>query len=307
LVDVGGEYDPSLNRFDHHQRTFNTTFPSHATKLSSAGLVWMHFGRPIVSQRTSMPEVSPECELIYKKLYDDFVEAIDANDNGIPVYDPSVEPKPSKRFSDFGVTLASMVSDLNHDFSPDDAHPPEQAPEHPEKAGAEKVDGSPQAVQAAEDMRFAQASTLMGHTFLRKLNHAHANWLPARALVQQAYETRHQVDPSGKIVMLPGAGIPWKEHLYSFEKEADSEKVLYVLYAEGPGESSKWRVQCVGVSKDSFASRKPLREEWRGVRDQELSGKTGIPGCVFVHASGFIGGNETKEGALEMARRSMVD
>ena len=45
--------------------------------------------------------------------------------------------------------------------------------------------------------------------------------------------------------------------------------------------------------------------EWRGVRDEELSKLSGIPGCIFVHASGFIGGNETYEGALEMARRTL--
>lgn len=41
LVDVGGEYDPLRNRFDHHQKGFVETFsPSHKTKLSSAGLVY---------------------------------------------------------------------------------------------------------------------------------------------------------------------------------------------------------------------------------------------------------------------------
>ncbi|KAG9340616.1 hypothetical protein JZ751_021172 [Albula glossodonta] len=48
-----------------------------------------------------------------------------------------------------------------------------------------------------------------------------------------------------------------------------------------------------------------LLEEWRGVRDEALSTLSGIPGCVFVHASGFIGGNRTQEGALEMARRTL--
>ena len=33
---------------------------------------------------------------------------------------------------------------------------------------------------------------------------------------------------------------------------------------------------------------------------------SGIPGCVFVHASGFIGGNATLEGALEMARKALT-
>lgn len=65
-------------------------------------------------------------------------------------------------------------------------------------------------------------------------------------------------------------------------------------------------MQAVAVSRDSFESRKPLKKEWRGVRDNELSNVAGIPDCVFVHASGFIGGNATKEGALEMARQSMA-
>ena len=48
-----------------------------------------------------------------------------------------------------------------------------------------------------------------------------------------------------------------------------------------------------------------LLEEWRGIRDDELSTLSGIPGCIFVHASGFIGGNQTYEGVLEMARRTL--
>ena len=48
-----------------------------------------------------------------------------------------------------------------------------------------------------------------------------------------------------------------------------------------------------------------MPELWRGVRDSELSSLSGIDGCVFCHASGFIGGNLTKEGCLQMARRSL--
>src|SRR5271170_6707275 len=83
VVDVGGEYDVARNRYDHHQRTFNTTFPNHATKLSSAGLVYMHFGKAVIAQHTKLPPDHPDVELLYQKLYDDFVEAIDAHDNGI--------------------------------------------------------------------------------------------------------------------------------------------------------------------------------------------------------------------------------
>lgn len=68
----------------------------------------------------------------------------------------------------------------------------------------------------------------------------------------------------------------------------------------------KYRVQAVNVP-GSFESRKPLPAAWRGVRDNALSELSGIPGCVFVHASGFIGGNATYEGALAMARQGLKE
>ena len=33
---------------------------------------------------------------------------------------------------------------------------------------------------------------------------------------------------------------------------------------------------------------------------------TGIPGCVFVYAGGYIGGNRTYEGALSMANKALA-
>ena len=54
-----------------------------------------------------------------------------------------------------------------------------------------------------------------------------------------------------------------------------------------------------------FLFRLSLLEEWRGVRDAKLTELSGISGCIFVHANGFIGGNETREGALEMARKTL--
>jgi uncharacterized UPF0160 family protein len=69
--------------------------------------------------------------------------------------------------------------------------------------------------------------------------------------------------------------------------------------------SENWRIQAVAVSPDKFESRKPLPLPWRGLVDDELSKATGIPGCVFVHMSGFIGGNRSYEGALAMARASL--
>lgn len=41
VLDVGGEYDPSRDRYDHHQKGFEEVFGhGFKTKLSSAGLVY---------------------------------------------------------------------------------------------------------------------------------------------------------------------------------------------------------------------------------------------------------------------------
>lgn len=62
----------------------------------------------------------------------------------------------------------------------------------------------------------------------------------------------------------------------------------------------------MSVGPGSFENRRSLPAAWRGVRDDALSELCGIPGCVFVHAGGFIGGNKTLEGAMEMARQALT-
>jgi len=60
-------------------------------------------------------------------------------------------------------------------------------------------------------------------------------------------------------------------------------------------------VHAVSEEGSSFTNRVGLPEHWRGIRGEDLSAIAKIPGCTFCHQSGFIGGNETFEGALKMA------
>lgn len=80
-------------------------------------------------------------------------------------------------------------------------------------------------------------------------------------------------------------------------------QILYILFPDRTPPA--YRIQAMPLTADSFENRKPLPADWRGLRDDELSLKTGIPGCIFVHAAGFIGGNRTFEGALRMARAAL--
>ncbi|TGO57155.1 hypothetical protein BOTNAR_0207g00070 [Botryotinia narcissicola] len=285
VVDVGGEYNDETKRYDHHQRTFDTTFPNRPTKLSSAGLVYMHYGKAIIAQHIGVAEDAEEVDVIWRKIYESFIEALDAHDNGISVYDPKAISAAGleKKFSDGGFSLGAMVSRLNPNWN-------DPTPSDPVEA------------QKAEDEKFLVASTRMGEEFSRDLDYYTKSWLPARSIVQQAYAKRLQYDSKGRVLVFDGQSVPWKDHLYTLEDQENSEnKVLYVLFPESPRPDAKWRIQCVPVTKDSFQSRKPLPEAWRGFRDEELSQITGIPGGVFVHAAGFIGGNKTFDGASKMA------
>jgi len=150
--------------------------------------------------------------------------------------------------------------------------------------------------------RFQKAMELTGSEFMRSILHVANSWIPARALVQKALDKRYEHDPSGQVMVLEEYTI-WTRHLLDLETELKIEpSIKYVLFGDS---TSKWRVQAVPIEASSFICRKPLPEAWRGLRDAELSKLADIPKCIFVHASGFIGGNDTFEGALAMARRSL--
>ncbi|OCK83646.1 metal-dependent protein hydrolase [Lepidopterella palustris CBS 459.81] len=303
VVDVGGVYDPTTLRFDHHQRDFTTVFPSHMTKLSSAGLIYMHFGKEIIALHTGLDITSSDVSILHEHLYTDLIEAFDANDNGISAYPPSelAAAGITKRFEDRGFSIASVVSRYNHAY-----------PATPEPTPEPTTEKSKDMLQAEEDARFHTASSFVGSQFLLSLHDAHRSWLPARALVLHAYNSRLQYDNHGRILVLPyrREGIPWSDHLYALEATSTdhiadptiSPLVLYVLFPESGDHDSKWRVRAVSKEGGGFESRKDLPDKWKGVRDEELEKISGIPGCVFVHAGGFIGGNRTFEGALKMAQ-----
>lgn len=46
VCDVGGEYIPEKNRFDHHQEGYFEAFePDSKIKMAAAGLVYRHYGK----------------------------------------------------------------------------------------------------------------------------------------------------------------------------------------------------------------------------------------------------------------------
>ncbi|CCG82808.1 UPF0160 protein c [Taphrina deformans PYCC 5710] len=267
IVDVQGQYD-GTKHFDHHQRTFTETFDAnHQTKLSSAGLIYKHFGKEIIANMTSVKIDDDKMNLIHTKVYDEFIEGIDANDNGISAYG-SIEPSFKTAMS-----LPSMVAHLNPRWNEE-------------------------STDSILDEKFTQASELVGGHFADRVSYYSDAWLPARAGVYTAITSRQQPE-----IVVFEEFLPWKDHLFQIEKELQIEgKILYVLYSDG----KNWRIQAVPKAITSFESRKALPEAWRGVRDSALDDLTDVPGGIFIHASGFIGGHKTREGALELAKKALL-
>ncbi|KAL6894584.1 hypothetical protein ACP4OV_008682 [Aristida adscensionis] len=283
VLDVGGVYDPSQHHYDHHQKGFNEVFGhGFSTKLSSAGLVYKHFGKEIIAKELGVNEEHEDVHRLYLAIYKSFVEGLDAIDNGINQYDTDHPPKYVNN-----THLSSRVGRLNPDWTD-----PDQSPEK-------------------ENAAFQQAMMLAGGEFMESVRFHVKSWLPARSIVLECLLSRGNVDPSGEIMVLDRF-CPRKLHLFELEEELKvdplTKYVLYEIFGSNvlqDERSRSWRVQAVAVAPDRFESRKALPEKWKGLRDEELSKDIGIPGCVFVHMSGFIGGNKTYKGALEMARAAL--
>lgn len=83
VFDVGGEYDPVKNRFDHHQKG-GAGVRENGVPFAAFGLVWKAFGNEICGDEKIVEEID-------RKL----AQPIDAQDNGVDVYTsniPNVSP-----------------------------------------------------------------------------------------------------------------------------------------------------------------------------------------------------------------------
>lgn len=100
VVDVGGVFDPSRNRYDHHQE--HPPRRDDGTPFSAFGLVWRAFGMDWLATRGVEPELVPR---LFEEIDRSFVRIIDLVDNGI--LDPT-EMGPAR-----DLTLPRMVFDLN--------------------------------------------------------------------------------------------------------------------------------------------------------------------------------------------------
>lgn len=75
VVDVGGIYDPSINRFDHHQEG-GAGKRENGIPYASFGLVWKHYGEVLCGNNVATERIDQS-----------IVQPIDSGDNGLQYLD----------------------------------------------------------------------------------------------------------------------------------------------------------------------------------------------------------------------------
>lgn len=110
VFDVGGEYNPDTNRYDHHQKG-GAGVRDNGIPYASFGLVWKHFGQKLCDGDMSA----------WKTIDDEIASPIDANDNGIDIGElkfTNIKPYPGSRvFSIFEPTWKEDANDTDSVFS----------------------------------------------------------------------------------------------------------------------------------------------------------------------------------------------
>lgn len=85
--------------------------------------------------------------------------------------------------------------------------------------------------------------------------------------------------------------------ILEIEKE-NNKNILFLVFPS----DNLYKIRAINIDTTNFSLKCPLKKEWRGRRDDELNSM--IEGAGFVHSSGFVGTNKTKEGAIKMCRES---
>jgi len=158
-----------------------------------------------------------------------------------------------------------------------------------------------------EEESFNCAFDFVAQEFVNKLDYYAEVWYPAKEKVFEAVRNRNEIDPCGQIIEFPMGGCAaWKEHIFIAETELNIEAPILFAICQIAEEQS-WSV--VGVPEqdaEPFTTRTPLLPHLIGLSGELLITQSGIPDIIFVHTNGYMGGSKTRDGAIEMARKSII-
>lgn len=185
VFDVGG------GKYDHHN--VDKVYRDNNIPYASFGLIWKAYGKQYLSTWLK----DNELEEAHKKIDTEFIQAIDALDNG----ENLIQDSPIK---------VNTVSDIIYSFN--------------NQVNALYL--APEKIEEYQDNYFAQASYFAGKMLENEVLGVLSN-LRGKEKVKKAFEQREN-----KALVVLDESHPWEDSLW----ELDTEKeVLYVVYPKPDG------------------------------------------------------------------------
>ena len=268
VVDVGGVFDHSKKRYDHHQHEFDKTMKSisqgklkYETKLSSAGLVYWFYGKSIICHflKINAGQEKAKLEYIFESAYKFFIKEIDHLDN-----------HGGGKNSWTGLT--ARVGRLRPKWDDE--------------------------TQNFKDC-FNAAYNLVKSEFIDCLREFESIWR-ARNIWKEKLNQRETFHRSGRVLILD-KWIPGRDDLNRIQKELeiqDDETILYIVTPD-PGHD-RYTIKCTNTKYEEGNNKTLFPQKWRGKENVELEKITKIPGSKYVHAGGWTAASDTIETALKM-------
>lgn len=292
-VDFGG------GKFDHHQRGGNGERAAGSEEKSpyaSAGLIWKEYGKELL-KNLNISEA--DIDKVFETIDKDIIEDIDKIDNG-------VEAKATP------VSLSHVVSGFNLNWDEDQSKAFEKFDEAANICSTVLID-SIEHIKSIEleNMRAEdgihnvskQFSHCPDQTFINIAGKAIDNQIEADKSKDKALDIiKESLDKSKNGVVELPCFVPWQDHIFNI----DSSKAKEAIYVVFPSNRGGFNVQAVPDKPGSFDQKTPLPEEWRGLRDDELSKASGVKDAIFCHPNGFICAANSLENAHLMAKYGLA-
>lgn len=282
--DVGGEYDPSRLRLDHHF----APGPRRAdgTELSSVGLLFQLAGPELLHLAGAASDVVDRLARIFEH---NVVRPVDAFDTG------------ALRAGPFTQWLCALTMERPlWDATPSEG------------------DGWNGMLDAAFNRQLDVVAKAIRRMCARAASHLELQGIvaafmlelqlhaaPARSSDLEAIERaqcfvtellRRHTSPELPVI-LPSPLIP-VGRVWRIAERASGVKVDQAIWCDVDG---RWRVQSMWSSRQGGVARVPLPEAWAGLSGDALVAASGIPDAVFCHPHRFVAGFLTLEGAQQAA------
>lgn len=265
VLDVGGEFEPRLNNYDHHQASFLLKNIKSEILYSTAGLIWKDYGYALIHA------IAPNAndyhqDLIYNKMYKDIISVLDAHDNG------NFEARDKILFNNKNaINIANIVSMFNPAWEEDTAT---------------------EAHKQKENKAFEEAVNIC-MSIIKKYIQREYGELQAEEYVKAQFA---KISINDKILVLDKFA-PWKKAL-SEENKVLAENGYRFRVAIYPNKTNTQYI-AEAVKNPDGTDKFLFPQHLRGQPKESLKALTGCDSIEFVHRTGFLAVFNDKEELID--------